>query len=344
MPFPLSDARKISTDSPSAPAPPQDHHWAAAVEACLFPGSAALVPLAPPRLRVLVVDTPDGPVRGITDVSLDLSDALGEAEPETLRLTQREWSSLRIPRVPARSNLLGALRGSGLRYALSDAGASAFCDVSSEDALKAVSKENLRNVDRLRRRAERELGFVAVDSVNDESVATTTFDRFVAVEDAGWKGASGSGTSLASNTRAQAFFREVARRFQQDGRARLDFLTIGGRDAAAQLALRAGSTWFLLKIGYNPDFKDVGPGGILLKAFLEEMVANPQIREVNLTTNPPWASRWHFQTEPVYHVFIYNNTVRGRVLYAGRSFKEVAKLARDRWQILQSRRSRPKIA
>lgn len=34
--------------------------------------------------------------------------------------------------------------------------------------------------------------------------------------------------------------------------------------------VRADPTWFLLKIGYHPDFKDVGPGGILLRGFFEE--------------------------------------------------------------------------
>jgi CelD/BcsL family acetyltransferase involved in cellulose biosynthesis len=275
---------------------------------------------------------------GPLDSSVDLVDAsLGE--PTALRFAELicapatgPWDLLHFPRVRTRSNLLAALPGSGYHYALSDAGASAFCDVSSEDALKAISKDNLRNVDRLKRRAERDLGQVAVESVNDASIATSTFDRFVAVEDAGWKGTQGAGTSLASDIRAQAFFRDVARRFQEDGRARIDFLTIGGRDAAAQLALRAGSTWFLLKIGYHPDFKDVGPGSILLKAFLEEMRDTPDIHEVNLTTNPPWAARWHFQTEPVYHVYIYGKTLRGRLLAAGRSLKELAKRVRDRHQ------------
>lgn len=246
---------------------------------------------------------------------------------------------MQVPRVRTRSNLLAALPSSGLPYALSDAGASAFCDVSHPDALKALSKETLRNYDRLRRRAEKDYGPVASDPVTDPAALhTAAFDRFVALEDAGWKGTAGAGTSLAADTRAQGFFREVMRRFGEDHRARIDFLTINGRDAAAQLMVRAGPAWFLLKIGYHPDFKDVGPGGILLKAFLEEMVANPDILEVNLTTNPPWAARWHFQTEPVYHVYIYNTTWRGRALYAARSLKDLAKKVRYAYQARQRRR------
>lgn len=258
------------------------------------------------------------------------------------RLSAAErWDLFSVPRADARSAFVRALINSRAPYAFSDAGSCAFCDVSHPDALKAISKDNLRNVDRLRRRAEKEYGDVALEAVTDAAhLHTNVFDRFVALEDAGWKGTNGAGTSLASDIRAQRFLREVIRRFGADGRARIDFLTINGRDAAAQLMVRAGPTWFLLKIGYHPDFKDVGPGGILLKAFLEEMVANPDILEVNLTTNPPWAARWHFQTEPVYHVYVYNTTWRGRLLYAARSVKELAKRLRDAYK---TRRQTPKL-
>lgn len=255
--------------------------------------------------------------------------------------TAARWDLFSVPRAGARTALVRALTNSRAPHAFSDAGSCAFCDVSHPDALKATSKDNLRNVDRLRRRAEKDYGDLALEPLTDAAqLHTNVFDRFVALEDAGWKGTNGAGTSLASDARARAFFREVMRRFGEDHRARIDFLTINGRDAAAQLMVRAGPTWFLLKIGYHPDFKDVGPGGILLKAFLEEMVANPDILEVNLTTNPPWAARWHFQTEPVYHVYIYNTTWRGRLLYAARSVKELAKRFRDAYQ---TRRQTPKL-
>ena len=97
---------------------------------------------------------------------------------------------------------------------------------------------------------------------------------------------------------------------------------------AAHIAIRSGPTWFLLKIGYHPDFKDVGPGGILMKRFLEEMRDDPDIAEVNLCTNPPWADRWHFQTEPCYNVRIFNRTWRGQLLAAARSVTEAVKTVR----------------
>lgn len=322
--------------------PPQDSRWCDAVNGALADGKLDFARLDIPghTLFIPVVRGSSGTTQALSHRSLNLSDALRDP---ALRLGTRPpvWDTLRVDRVRARSELLAALPKSGIRYALSDAGASAFCDVSRRDALKSLSKDTLRNVDRLKRRAQRHLGEVAIAPIADASVAGVAFDRFVALENVGWKGTRGAGTSLLADESTQRFFREVMRRFQHDGCARIDFLTIGGRDAAAQLMVRAGATWFLLKMSYHPYFKEVGPGGILLKALLEEMRDSPDILEVNLTTNPSWAARWHFQTEPLYYVHIYGRTLKGQLGYAGRLVKEVAKQVRD---VLHSRRARRKSA
>lgn len=328
---------------------PQDPHWMAALRHALMPGqldlfvlregtvAVGLLPLTPTSLktggmRVRMMGTP-------MDRSVDLTDALllpshrrADVLSAALSDLTREypWDLIRFRRVRQRSHLLDALHGLEYRYSLVDAGASASCDVSSTDALTALSREQLRNVARLRRRAERDYGPVTTETIADSTVADASFDRFVALESVGWKGADPAGTSLALDAQAQAFFRDVMKRLQPFGRARIDFLSIGGRDAAAQLAVRAGHSWFILKIGYHPDFRDVGPGSLLLKAFVEEMCRASDVREVSLTTNPPWAARWHFRTEPTYDVLIYGRTWRGRALAAGRIGKEFLKSIRHR--------------
>ncbi len=243
--------------------------------------------------------------------------------------SEQAWDVLRFARVRQRSNLLSVLGETRFRHARTDAGANAFCDVSGPAALDALSRDNLRNIDRLARRAQRDVGPLGCDSITGPSIAADAFDRFVRIEGSGWKAEPGEGGALTKDSRAKSFFRDVMARFQPDGDARIDFLTIGGRDAAAHLAIRTGPTWFLLKIGYDPAFKDVGPGGILLKHFLEEMRDDPGVAEVNLSTDPRWATRWHFQTEPCYNVQIFNRTWRGRTLAAGRAAMEFAKSARS---------------
>ena len=320
--------------------PAHDAYWLRAMRTCLFTGS--MIAWSPDERRTpsvifpLVeldgrssIGVPDHPSLNLMDIVLVGSADMPRDLDAALDVLGRErsWDLLRFSRVRERSHLLRALHGSSFTWTRDDAGRSAFCDVSAPSALTALSKDHLRNVDRLARRAQRDFGLVEIVAVSDATVASTAFDRFVALESSGWKGEEGTG--LAADTTAQAFFREVMRGFQSDGRARIDVLTIDGRDAAAQLAVRVGTTWFLLKIGYDQSFRDVGPGAILLKQFLERMAETPDIHEVNLTTDPPWAQRWHFQSEPCYHVSIFGRTLRGRALAASQIAKSVARNLRD---------------
>lgn len=278
-------------------------------------------------------------VRGTPAVlDLDLSDVLLAPSARTAAgfglvmrelLDLRETDAARLIRVPTRSHLelgIGQYPGSVSRR---DAGRNAWCDVSSPEALASLSKSQLRNVERLERRAEREFGAVVVQSVTSAEDLSEAFERFLAIEDSGWKGVQGTGTSLLHDETLREFLRSAAERFAAVGRARIDFLSLGGRDAAVQLGFRTGDTWFLQKIGYHPDFKDVGPGAILLRNFLVQMTLDTEIREVNFMTDPRWADRWHFQTEACHDIIIHGGTLRGHALAVSSRLRDVARVVRN---------------
>lgn len=221
---------------------------------------------------------------------------------------------IRFSRVPTRSNLMAALDQMRAAHSLEDCGAVAFIGVQDAAAFGRLSKEQLRNVDRQRRRTERELGPVTRDVVTTSGAVRQAFDRFVALEDSGWKGQTGVGSSLAADPRLRAFMLAVLTGLAAERRARVDILRIADQDAAAHLAVRTGRTWNLLKIAYHPAFRSSGPGGMLFRTFLEEMAADPGVDEVNLSTDPDWARRWHVQVEPCFHVLIHCRTFRGRLI------------------------------
>lgn len=241
-----------------------------------------------------------------------------------------EADVLHVTRVAARSHLATVVREAAPHTTRRESGANVWCDVSSRQALAGLSKQQLRNINRKHRRAEKDFGAVEFLALPHEGKSAEAFDRFVAVEDSGWKGAHGTGTSLRHDAPLREFLRLALSRFAARGRARVDVLTIDGRDAAAQLAFRTGDTWYILKIGYQPEFRDVGPGAILLKSFLERMSEDPGIREVNIMTAPQWAVRWHFRSEPCHEVVFHATTWRGRALSIAASARQAARGLRDR--------------
>lgn len=283
-------------------------------------------------LRCALRGTPLGLGLDLSDVLLLPAARTREGIREVIRhvSTYMRTDLACFTRVPERSHLEVALKGESRLVTRLDAGRSAWCDVSSATALDVLSKNQLRNIERLERRAERDFGAVEVTSFTEPSVIAGAFERFLAIEDSGWKGAQSAGTSLLNAPILREFLRCAAARFATSGGARVDVLTIGGRDAAAQLGFRTGDTWYLQKIGYVPEFKDIGPGAILLREFLERMVADPTVNEVNFVTDPRWADRWHFRSEPCYTVVVHGSTWRGRARSVHDRLKDAVRVLQHR--------------
>jgi CelD/BcsL family acetyltransferase involved in cellulose biosynthesis len=220
---------------------------------------------------------------------------------------------VRFHRVPGRSTAGAVLRAEHKLVRKTPRGRRFFCPVREPADLEALSAKHLRNVARLGRKAERELGAVERVVYAGPLAPSVGLDTFSAVEASSWKGPAAANTSLSCQPVAFAFYREVLRRFSLSQDARVDVLTIAGEPAAALLAVRAGAQWSLLKIGYDERFAGVGPGSVLLLRFLQEMGDTSDVEEVSLVTDPAWADRWHFQAEPIYDIALFGRSLCGRI-------------------------------
>jgi CelD/BcsL family acetyltransferase involved in cellulose biosynthesis len=114
--------------------------------------------------------------------------------------------------------------------------------------------------------------------------------RFFAVEAAGWKGRRGS--ALAAREDLREFFSFFARSAARQGRLRLCFLTVGGEDAAAQLAVVAASRFWVLKIGYDEQWADCSPGVLLTMQAIRHCFANDYAAYEFLGSQEPWIDVW----------------------------------------------------
>ena len=223
---------------------------------------------------------------------------------------------MRFHRVPTRSCLWPIMDASDPRLRRDVVGGSTYCDCTGPASLRKLSSRHLHNVDRLRRKAVKEVGHVTHRCFVGKEAALTGLTQFIDIEASSWKGPHGKGTSMSCVPEARAFYRTVLCNFAAANEARVDVLFIGDRPAASNVAVRTGSTWSLLKVGYDDSFSRFGPGNILLMRFLEEAAAAPDIAEVSLVTAPTWAERWHMTTDLVYDVALFTPTPMGTLLAA----------------------------
>lgn len=199
-------------------------------------------------------------------------------------------------------------------HQLESDGESAFISASAnKNLLASVSSKQVKNAQRLVRKAASLVGALESTEYNSGPELLTAYETFLQVESASWKGDSGTRSAINLRPDAMAFYWQMLQDFGQSEQASIRLLTIDEQAAAAQMGIRVAGRIHLLKIGFDERFADVGPGGILLTECLEQEDQN-QTREVNLVTHPAWSFRWHCEIDPKHRVVFFNSTLLGRIL------------------------------
>lgn len=119
------------------------------------------------------------------------------------------------------------------------------------------SSRHLKDLRRMRRRLE-ERGEVRWKGLFGAEADDRSVERFLDLEHMGWKGEKG--TSLRSRPSHDAFFREMADRFREDGRLFFTELSLDGVVIASTSNLISGNVGFAFKISWHPDYAKMAPG------------------------------------------------------------------------------------
>ncbi len=214
---------------------------------------------------------------------------------ELARAIARTGRPLELKRVPADSPAAAALeaayRGRGVvrRQA---AGGSPWIPLDEswhepEMRLEAGRRSDLR---RARRQAEKMGAVEAVVIAPRRDELPQLLAEAFQVEAAGWKGAHG--TALASDPVRGDFFRRYTEQACADGILRMCMLRIGGRPAAAQIAIESGTRFDLLRAGYDEQFARCSPG-MLLTVESIRYAARRGLRSYEFNGDvEPWTKVW----------------------------------------------------
>ena len=240
-------------------------------------------------------------------VDKDVLGAVLEAvsgQPQGLR-----WDYFKLRKFNARSALYAYLQGRAVE--LREVGGSAFIPCRNRADIQGISKKAWKNANRLARKAADEVGPLALTHSTPGEPLEPWFEDFMRIESSGWKGEDGTGTSLLLDKRAQAFFRALIVENAENWETRVYVLCFGEAQVASVLCICSGQVLYVLKTGYNEEYKAYGPGSILIARLIEIMAENPDVSAINLTTAPPWSERWHFDRPSVHEVIITSSTLRG---------------------------------
>jgi len=226
---------------------------------------------------------------------VDFPHADEDALSELARAIVRTRRPLDLKRIPADAPVIAALeaayRGRGF-VRRRPAGGSPWIPLDDSWADPEVRLEAGRRSDlrRARRHAEKMGAAVAAIITPTPAQLPQLLEEAFQVEAAGWKGAQG--TALATDPVRGAFFRRYAELACAKGILRICVLRIGGRPAAAQIAIESGSRFDLLRAGYDERFSTCSPG-MLLTGEAIRYAARRGLRSYEFNGDvEPWTKVW----------------------------------------------------
>lgn len=129
-----------------------------------------------------------------------------------------------------------------------------------------LSKNTRKSINRRLRRLE-ELGKVRWKIYHGENLTPDVIERFIALENMGWKGRQK--TSIASNSTDLNFFREMLINFDQEEKAFITELTLNDHPISSTVNFISGKVGFAFKIGWDPSYSKYSPGILNEAKWLE---------------------------------------------------------------------------
>ncbi|AFU98974.2 cellulose biosynthesis protein CelD [Simiduia agarivorans SA1 = DSM 21679] len=225
------------------------------------------------------------------------------------------WDLLDLELIPASGDLASLIGNAGLT--LDRMGASYYAESQS---IHTLSKKQLRNAERLKRKATEDFGPVRIEQATTPAELDQAYNLLLDLESSGWKGERG--TAIIHDVSLNNFYRALLSEYGTANTAAIHILYFGTHPVAGELMLRIENSLQILKIGFDDTFRAYGPGTILMSETLQSC-ATGEAENVHLVTAPSWAERWHLQEDPVMTFHNYNKTTRSLLF---RAAKRAAKI------------------
>jgi len=129
---------------------------------------------------------------------------------------------------------------------------------------------------------------------------------FFQLEHSGWKGEKG--TSIQSNEDTQRFYRQF---WTDDNKSSVTLLKLDDTILAGAITFTHDSILYLHKITYKESFGKFGPGSILIKNLLENLLLQSEISKLCFNSDPEWLTRWKPERYRLSAIELFNNTPKG---------------------------------
>jgi CelD/BcsL family acetyltransferase involved in cellulose biosynthesis len=246
-------------------------------------------------------------------------EAMGTLVAAAMERCRREVELIALPEAdPSLESLSAAARQASMVPLVEAAYASPVVETAGDfDAWRRQSKKRWgAPLERFRRKMGRdyEAEFeIVVPPTDLERELSEGFE----VEASGWKGRAG--TAITSSPQTEAFYREVARSFADRDELRLSRIRLDGRDAAFDLCVLHGERLYLLKTGFDEDFRRLAPGLVMRLSIIEHCFEQGLRSHELLGGESEWKAKFATGKRPHVNLRTYPRNPVGLARYAYRT-------------------------
>ncbi len=221
-------------------------------------------------------------------------------------------------RDPCVAQLRNGIRSASMTPLIEPVHVSPIVDTSGNfDAWRNQSKPRWgAPLERFRRKMGRdhEAELLMVEAPTDLEADLTDGFR---VEGSGWKGQSG--TAIVSAPETETFYRGVARAFQRRNELRLSRIVLDGTTVAFDLCLLYRARLYLLKTGYDEEFRRLAPGLVLRLSTIERCFELGLTSHELLGDESEWKSKFATSERPHVTFRAYRHRPASLVQYTYRA-------------------------
>ncbi|MGA9874560.1 MAG: GNAT family N-acetyltransferase [Solirubrobacteraceae bacterium] len=179
------------------------------------------------------------------------------------------------------------------------------------EAFESGMRSDIRGNLRRRRRRLEERGEVSYLESDGRANLDELLDEVVRVEAMGWKGEQG--TAIGSRPDTLRFYRDVASWAADRGWLRIHLLRLDGQALAVGFALRVEGVHYVLKIGYDPEYRQLAPGMLLLYELFRGAFADGLRRVDMLGEDESYKRTWCPEVRECIGLQAFSPSVPGRL-------------------------------
>jgi CelD/BcsL family acetyltransferase involved in cellulose biosynthesis len=228
------------------------------------------------------------------------------------------WDVLRITDVPPDGNawqLHETARRKKLPVGIYESQRSTYITLpASFEALQGTLGGKFRGNLRRRRKLLETKGTLSIERTSGGPDLQAQLEECFLIEQSGWKGQRGEPANL--DPRIHGFLSTLAQRTSKNGSFELFRLMLDGRPIAFHYGLTQNGVYSLLVTSYDESLRDCSPGHLLVEEVLKICIQNGRREFDFLGCDLEWKRTWSSTSRQHTWLFIFRNSVRGRLLHS----------------------------